>query len=404
MKAMYVRNLLCLIVIATLVGAAENAQSECDPIYTGGSITVTSGTLNSQALSPGNPRIVVAPGDPITGTVNIHVENNGGTGDIFPVCATPSWGDHASSGWTIDTWLHNPPGTADYPEAITLTAPVAPGTYYIFFAGSWEKTCSNVLSCTNWNNGTGDIWDNGYDVADWTDDQAQDAIDQGYVCSNWLKGGVLTEWNIPAAVVKIVVLADNCDPSYTGGLIAITSVTLNGTTLDPNDPRIEVTPGDPLTGTVNIHVENNGGAGDIFPICGTTSWGDHTSSGWTIESWLHNPPGADDYAVTIDVTSPIGDGTYYLFFAGSWELNCGNVLSCTNWDNGTGDMWDNGYDVADWTDDQAQNAVDLGWVCTDWLKGGALTQWSIPAAAIRVVVLLVPVQPTTWGNIKALYR
>ena len=61
-------------------------------------------------------------------------------------------------------------------------------------------------------------------------------------------------------------------------------------------------------------------------------------------------------------------------------------------------------DVADWTDDQAQNAVDLGWVCTDWLKGGALTQWSIPAAAIRVVVPLVPAQPTTWGKIKALYR
>ena len=193
-------------------------------------------------------------------------------------------------------------------------------------------------------------------------------------------------------------------PRLHSGSITVTSGTLNSQALSPSNPRIVVAPGDPITGTVDIHVENNGGAGDIFPVCGTTSWGDHASSGWTIESWLQNPPGAADYVVTIDVTSPIVEGTYYLFFAGVWEKTCGNILSCTNWNNGTGDLWDNGYDVADWTDDQAQNAVDLGWVCSDWLKGGALTQWSIPAAAIRVVVPLVPAQPTSWGKIKALYR
>jgi hypothetical protein len=68
-------------------------------------------------------------------------------------------------------------------------------------------------------------------------------------------------------------------------------------------------------------------------------------------------------------------------------------------------VWDDGYDVADWTDDQAQNAVDLGWVCSNWLYGGGLTEFNIPAAAIRVAVSEEnSVAPTTWGTVKMLYK
>jgi len=405
MKALWIRNTLCFVAIASLVIAAEIVWSECNPDYTGGSITVTSGTLNSQVLNTANPRVAVAPGSALTGSVDIHVVNNGGGGDVFPVCATTSWGDHASSGWTIDTWLHNPPGAADYAVPINLTAPVTPGTYYIFFAASWEMNCGNVLSCTNWNNGTGDLWDDGYDVADWTGDQAQSAIDLGWVCTDWMKNSALTQFDIPAAAIIVTVLADNCDPGYTAGSIAVTSGTLNGIVLNSSDPLVAVEPGGALTGTVDIHVVNNGGGGDVFPVCATTSWGDHASSGWTIDTWLHNPPGAADYAISIDLTAPVAPGTHYIFFAASWEMNCGNVLSCTNWNNGTGDLWNNGYDVADWTGDQAQSAIDLGWVCTDWMKNGVLTQFNVPAGAIRVLVdPVMPVRSTTWGGIKALYQ
>lgn len=219
MKALWIRYAVCLVAIVTIIGKAEIVKSDCDPFYTGGNIAVTSGTLNSQVLDPDNPRVVVALGALLEGTVNIHVVNNGGSGDIFPVCATPSWGDHSTSGWTIDSWLQNPPGAGDYAVPISVTVPSSPGTYYIFFAASWELDCGNVLSCTNWANGTGDVWDDGYDVADWTDDQAQNAIDLGWVCSKWRYGGGLTDFNIPAAAIRIVVTVGNSVEPTTWGEI-----------------------------------------------------------------------------------------------------------------------------------------------------------------------------------------
>jgi hypothetical protein len=214
---------------------------------------------------------------------------------------------------------------------------------------------------------------------------------------------VLCLVGVTALVGTAEIVRGDCDPSYTGGSIAVTSGTLNGQVLSTDDPRAAVTLGALLEGTVNIHVVNNGAPGNVFPVCATTSWGDHAASGWTIDS--SHPPGEADFAVPISVSVPEVAGTYYIFFAASWELSCGNVLSCTNWANGTGDVWDDGYDVADWTDDQAQSAIDLGWVCSNWLTGGSLAEFNIPAAAIRIAVSDEDaVEPTIWGRVKALYR
>jgi hypothetical protein len=203
MKTSWIQCVISLVVIATFMGKAEIAVSDCDPSFTGGSITVTGGTLNGEALDPGNPEVQVEVSTTVEGTVNIRVENNGTPGNVFPVCATTSWGDHATSGWTIAQ--DQPPGTDDYAVPISVTTPSVPGTCYVFFAASWELTCGNVLSCTNWANGTGDVWDDGYDVADWNEEQAQSAIDVGWVCSKWLAGGELNEFNIPGGAVRIVV-------------------------------------------------------------------------------------------------------------------------------------------------------------------------------------------------------
>jgi hypothetical protein len=213
MQAQWVRCVICLIAITALAGTAETVRSECDPYFTGGSITVTGGTLNFQALDPDNPQIEVHFGEAIEGTVNVHVVNNGAPENVFPVCATTSWGDHATSGWTVDSWL--PPGTGDYAVPISAIGPSVEETYYIFFAASWELSCGNVLSCTNWANGTGDVWNDGYDVADWNHDQAQNAIDLGWVCSKWLTGGSLEEFNIPAAAVRITP-ASSVEPTKWG--------------------------------------------------------------------------------------------------------------------------------------------------------------------------------------------
>jgi len=393
-------HLFAFLAAATaVVLAPTGVNGECTPTYTGGSIVVTGGTLNGASVNPSDLRIAVQPGEALTGTVDITVENNGAPGNVFPVCATPNWGDHATGGWSITG--HSAPGTSNYSVSIDETAPSVPGTYYMFFVGSWELTCGNVLSCTNWNNGTGDLWNNGHDVADWTPDQAQDAMSQGWVCTGWMTGGVLTEWNIPAAALELEVAYGSCDPATAGGGIAVTGGTVDGQLVDPADPKIHVLTGIPFSGSVNIRVQNNGAPGNVFPVCATPNWGTHESSGWSVTG--NSSPGTADYTVSISETAP-EPGTYYIFFVGSWELDCDNVLSCTNWNNGTGDLWNNGHDVADWTPDQAENARHWGWVCSDWMTWGELHQWAIPAAALEIEVgAVVPAVPTTWGRLKARY-
>ena len=390
----------CLTAAAVLAGAAVNVRADCDPGYTGGSITITSGVLAGQTVVPAHPLVVLPAGALLQGTVSIHVVNNIAMG-VFPVCGTTSWGDHATSGWTITN--HLPPGAANYNVPINVTVPSAPGTYYLFFAAAWEIGCSNILSCTNWRNPGGDVWNDGYDVADWSDVQAQHAIDLGWVCSKWITSGSLVEAYVPAAAVRIEVLAGDCDPVYTGGFVTITSGVLAGQTLVPANPLVVLPDETRLQGTVNIHVVNNGDPGNVFPVCGTTSWGNHATSGWTINYW--QAPGAADYAVPIDVTVPSVPGTYYLFFAAAWEMGCSNVLSCTNWANPGGDMWNDGYDVADWSDAQAENAIALGWVCSKWTVANTLIDVSLPAAAVRLRIFSpTAVKPSSWGAIKDLFR
>ncbi len=353
------------------------------------------------------PRLLLSGGGPLTGTVDIYVVNNGGGGDVFPVCGTTSWGDHAGSGWTIDGWLQNPPGNANYSVPIDVTVPSTPGTYHLFFAARWELTCGDVLSCTNWATPGGNVWDDGNDVADWSYSQAQQAIEQGWVSCDWLGAGGMQTAQVPAAAVRIVVPHDEggCDPSFDGGRISLLLSTLNGNAVDAAWPECEVGRGEPLTGTINLQAQNYGGEYDVFPVCATPSWGDHSTSGWTVDSWLHNPPGTASYAVPIDLTAPATAGTYYLFFAAGWELSCDNVLSCTNWSTPGGDVWANGHDVADWNAAQAQDAIDRGWVCSAWLGPSGLHERSVPAAAVKIIVTtLVPATPATWGELKSLYR
>lgn len=401
MKTIWRYCVLGLVVIVALVTAAEIVRSVCDSFFAGGRITVTGGTLDSKAIDPSNPRVVIAPGATLSGSVDIQVENNGAPGDNFPVCVTPSWGDHSSSGWMVNP--HQPPGVSSYAVPISLTVPSTPGMYYILFAASWEPTFLHVLSCTNWTTLGGPVFNNGFDVADWSDDQVEDAVYRGWVCSKWLVSGLLEDIDVPAAAVRILALSGSCDPSYSGGSIVVTGGTLNSQTLDPDDPQIEVRPDVTLDGTVNIQVQNNGAMGDVFPVCATPNWGDHQTSGWTIDT--HCPPGTANYAVPISVTVPSTPGMYYLFFVGAWELDCGNVLSCTNWADASGDIWNDGHDVADWSTYQAETAIDYGWVCTTWVKGGSLIEIPVPGAAVTVrIPSSSPVEATNWGKIKMLYE
>jgi len=190
---------LCL---GLFLHAAGVSAQNCSLSFPGSSIRIVSGTLNGQSLDPAKPRVTVDPGAALTGTVRIRVVNTGPSGSVFPVCWTPSWGgDHAATGQSISG--DQEPGTTEYDVPVSLTASTTPGTHNLFFAAQWEMDCGDVLSCTAWNLPGGERWNDGRDVADWTNAQVEQAVAQGWVCSAWDNvDGMITQ-GVPAAAVQV---------------------------------------------------------------------------------------------------------------------------------------------------------------------------------------------------------
>jgi hypothetical protein len=382
---------------------SASAQGCSNPTFPGSSITLVSGTLNGNSLDPAAPQLTVSPGAALSGTVRIRVVNTGPGNDVFPVCWTPSWGgNHSAIGHSIAGWQS--PGTTEYDVPISLTASSTTGAYYIFFAAQWEMTCSNVLSCTAWTMPGGDRWNDGRDVADWSSVQAQQAVTQGWVCSEWDNVvGVITE-GVPAAAIRVDVANCSTGPQFPGSKITLVSGTLNNQPLNPAAPQVAVCLGGPITGAVRIRVVNTGPGNDVFPVCWTPSWGGgHPAIGHSIAGW--QSPGTTEYDVPISLTASSTPGTYHIFFAAQWEMTCGNVLSCTAWTLPGGDRWNDGRDVADWSNAQAQQALMQGWVCSEWDNVAGVITEGVPAAVIEVQdEASTAVQKRTWGALKARYR
>ena len=141
-------------------------------------ITLDGGTLNGVSIVPATPEITVAAGTTITGTLNVTVLNTHDGGAVFPVGGTSSWGDHATSYWTISNSA--PAGTTGYAVPVSLTAPTEPGTYYIIVASGAETSLGHVMSATRWYQGAAQ-WDNGDDVAGWSAAQIDFIIANGYL-------------------------------------------------------------------------------------------------------------------------------------------------------------------------------------------------------------------------------
>jgi hypothetical protein len=167
-------------------------------------LTLLSATLNGLELDVADPRLTVAPGEPVTGTVDLQSENYGEPNWVAPLAATPSWGDHRTSFWGIDDWIGI--GTQTHRTAVDLQAPETTGSYFVFFAWHHEIEYSNVMSLTHWEHPGGDVWDDEVDVADWDDYQAQEGIINGRVYSQYLNSDGTYGWRyIPGTAVRIEV-------------------------------------------------------------------------------------------------------------------------------------------------------------------------------------------------------
>ena len=170
------------------------------PEVTGDAIRLLGGRINGQSLNVDAPTISVSSGEAISGGATISVTNAHRSHAVFPVGATPSWGPHASSYWTIDGWA-TAMATTEYEVPINLTAPMEPGTYAIIFAAAAETSLAHVMSATHWASGS-PTWDDGDDIAEWNTLKWDSAIRHGFVIAPHV--GKSSE-RFGAAVIRIEV-------------------------------------------------------------------------------------------------------------------------------------------------------------------------------------------------------
>ena len=160
---------------------------------------LVSGFINGQALDLGDAKITATPNSAIVGTVNIMVRNDHDAGAIFPVGATPSWGDHKTSYWQVDNWAR--PGITSYSVGVNLVAPSQPGTYFVIVAAAAETSLAHVMSATRGYSGSPQ-WDNGDDVASWSVTQIDFIHKNSYIFAASFPEA---QSRFGAAVIKVVV-------------------------------------------------------------------------------------------------------------------------------------------------------------------------------------------------------
>ena len=198
--------------------AGDSGGTENDPLN-GDRVFLNSATLNGQTIGRANPSLTVTAGQAISGTVNLTVHNDHGSHAVFPVEATQTWGDHETSFWRVP--IHPSAfGSTQGNASIALTAPSTPGTYAIIFAAQAELSGGYVMSATHWPSGP-PRWNNGDDVAGWSDEQIGFAITNGYVRAPQYGWGQPTN-HFGATAVRIVVTSEpeppavSCEETLTG--------------------------------------------------------------------------------------------------------------------------------------------------------------------------------------------
>ncbi len=168
-------------------------------------VKLISGTLANQDISSSNPEITVSPDKQISGSFDISVKNTGHSGSIFPIVATPNWGPHESSYWSITG--HQAPSIKNHTVNVDLIAPLKPGFYYIIVAGQWELSAANVASGTNWGVGE-NHWNDGNDLGDWSTSKIEEAINSGLVIADWEKVDGMVKMYVPATAIRVKVVAE----------------------------------------------------------------------------------------------------------------------------------------------------------------------------------------------------
>ncbi len=155
------------------------------------------------SLDVSNPVMVVQPAESIQLRFSIRVRNTHDAQAVFPVGITPSWGPHETSYQLLLASAQ--PGENNYTFiGYVLTAPAEPGEYFIVIAGAAETTVAHVMSATHWYAGD-PIWNNGLDVANWTSNQIEFVVANGYLNARAEPDALGVSSRFAASAIKVQV-------------------------------------------------------------------------------------------------------------------------------------------------------------------------------------------------------
>ena len=166
-------------------------------------LSITGGTLAGQVLNPSSSpkQIVVAPGQQLTGTFNLNYTNQMDPGAVAPIAATPTWGDPASSYWTVASSA--PTGGSSYTVQVNLTAPATVGTYYIAVGAAGTYDCAQIMSGTH--PGWPADWVKGNIVARLPASTLESSCPQGWLPFDWYTPSGPARGEMAMAVIRVVV-------------------------------------------------------------------------------------------------------------------------------------------------------------------------------------------------------
>jgi DNA-binding SARP family transcriptional activator len=133
-------------------------------------------TLNAQHILPAAPRIVVAPGEPISGVVKVGYTSGYSAASVW-LASTPTWGDPRTEGQD-ELPIATPVRDNAYDVAVQHRAPSIAGRYWLLFAVKAEPAGGFILSGTNWQTEKA-VWGDGNDLALLSDERIVQANREG---------------------------------------------------------------------------------------------------------------------------------------------------------------------------------------------------------------------------------
>lgn len=338
-------------------------------------LTLLAGDANGTELDPTNPTVIVAPGGSLSGSLEVQFGTSYPSSHVFPLAATPTWGDREEVYWQIHGDMHN--GNS-YLCNYDLAAPQAPGIYHLILATASEYNAAQIVSGTHWSSHGTPIWGNGDDLYDWTPAIIQRAQSEGSINVAYYNG--LGADNLGAAALQIVVE----DTDLPERSLTFTDIRLNGFSMPAyamDTPSLRVEPGQPIIGSFSSLFEHNSQESVVFPLAVVWTWGDRTESFAQAASDMVN---GGTYSGELDLVAPLEEGDYYIIIATHPEYNAAQIASATHWSYNWDPIWNNGDDLFDWSPETLAEVMANGSALVPY--GSNAGQSVVAARAIRVAV------------------